>query len=111
VKLRKIHVVYATWCPHCNPTTIEPMKKLAKKLGIECALYDIDDPAREKIADELVRKYGDWCEDYIIPQVFFEYDDGTIEHVLTGFSEGVEFTKRAVENLLKSAFLKKLVAE
>ncbi len=103
-KLKVIHVVYANWCPHCVPTTVEPMKKLAKELGIEVDLLDID-TEDESRADELVKKYGDWSEDYLIPQVFFEFDNGEIKHVLTGYSEGVSYTRRAVENLLKSSLL------
>lgn len=98
--LKAIHVVYANWCPHCVPTTVEPMKKAAADLRISCLLYDID---TEKVAeaDELVRKYGDWSEDYLIPQVFFEFADGSIRHVLTGYPEGVAYTRRAVENIVK----------
>ncbi len=81
------------------------MKKLAKELGVQLNLLDIDRENEEKTADDLVRKYGDWSEDYLIPQVFFEFDDGEIRHVLTGYSEGVVYTKRAVENLLKSQLL------
>ena len=100
--IRALHVVHATWCPHCNPTTVEPMEKAAERLGVPCFLYDIDDPEQEKKADQLVRRYGDWSEDYLIPQVFVETNDGKIRHVLTGYPEGVELTRRAVENLLKS---------
>ena len=98
--LKAIHVVYASWCPHCVPTTVEPMKKAAADLRIPCILYDID-TEREAEADELVKKYGDWSEDYLIPQVFFEYVDGSIRHVMTGYPEGVALTRRAVENILK----------
>jgi len=76
------------------------MEKAAAQLGVPCLLYDIDGDMVSK-ADELVKKHGDWSEDYIIPQVFFEYADGSIRHVLTGYSEGVSYTKRAVDNLLK----------
>ncbi len=103
MKLKAIHVVYANWCPHCVPTTVEPMKKAAGELGVPIYLYDINTDAVTK-ADELVKKYGDWSEDYIIPQVFFEFENGEIKHVLTGYSEGVGYTRRAVENLLKSDF-------
>lgn len=105
-ELKAIHVVYAEWCPHCVPTTVEPMKKLASQLNIPIYLYNIDTEDVEK-ADYLVKQYGDWSEDYIIPQVFFEYNDGSIKHVLTGYSEGVQYTKRAVENLLNSYMVKK----
>jgi hypothetical protein len=79
---------------------VEPVKKAAGELGVPCLLHDIDTDD-VKVADELVRKYGDWSPDYLIPQVFLEYRDGSIRHVLTGYPEGVSFTRRAVENLLK----------
>ena len=107
--LKAIHVVYANWCPHCVPTTVEPMKKAAAELGVPCLLHDID-TAEEKVADQLVEKYGDWSPDYIIPQVFFEYENGEIKHVMTGYSEGVAYTRRAVENLLKSLLFRDLKA-
>ena len=98
---KAIHVVYAKWCPHCVPTIVEPMKKVSTDLGVPCYLYDIDTDEVER-ADELVRKYGDWSDDYLIPQVFIEFENGEISHVLTGYSEEVEFTRRAVANLLSS---------
>jgi len=101
-RLRAFHVVYAKWCPHCVPTTVEPMKKAAEEIGLPCVLYDID-TKDEEMADELVRKYGDWSDDYLIPQVFFEYENGEFKHVLTGRPEGVEFTKRALTDLLNKA--------
>jgi hypothetical protein len=102
--LKAIHVVYANWCPHCVPTTVEPIKKAAAELGVPCLLHDID-TEEEKVADDLVKRYGDWSPDYLIPQVFLEYQDGSIKHVLTGYPEGVAFTRKAVENLLKSDLL------
>lgn len=106
-KAKAIHVVYADWCPHCVPTTVEPMKKAAQDLGATYVGHDIDtqDVVR---ADELVRKYGDWSEDYIIPQVFIEFQDESFKHVLTGYSEGVAFTRRAVERFLASDLYKSL---
>ena len=96
---KAIHVVYAQWCPHCVPTTVEPLKKRGEELGVPCLLHDIDSDEVE-IADDLVRRYGDWSPDYLIPQVFLEYDGGRIEHVLTGNPRGVALTKKAVEELL-----------
>jgi len=96
---KAIHVVYAEWCPHCVPTTVEPLKKRGEELGVPCLLHDIDSDEVE-IADDLVRRYGDWSPDYLIPQVFLEYDGGRIEHVLTGNPRGVALTKKAVEELL-----------
>jgi len=104
-RLKAIHVVYADWCPHCVPTTVGPMMKVAEELGVPCRLHDIDTDD-VLVADELVRKYGDWSPDYLIPQVFLEYDDGSIKHVLTGYPEGVGFTRRAVENLLNSEYFR-----
>jgi len=106
-KLKAIHVVYANWCPHCVPTTVEPLKRAAADIGVPCLLHDID-TNEEKVADELVRKYGDWSPDYLIPQVFLEYEGGMVKHVLTGYPEGVAFTRRAVENLLNSGVLGRL---
>jgi thiol-disulfide isomerase/thioredoxin len=99
-KLKSIHVVYADWCPHCVPTTVEPVKKKAKELEVSCLLYNIDDPNAVKKADKLVKNYGDWCKDYLIPQVFFEHENGKIKHVFTGYSEDVKLTRRALDNLL-----------
>ena len=59
---------------------------------------DTDDVAR---ADELVKKYGDWTPDYLIPQVFLEADDGKITHVLTGDPRGLKLTRQAVESLIE----------
>jgi len=101
-RLKAFHVVYARWCPHCVPTTVEPMKKAAEELGLPCILYDIDTKDEEK-ADELVRRCGDWSDDYLIPQVFFEYEDGEIKHVLTGRPEGVRYTKQALKDMLDKA--------
>jgi len=108
-KLKAIHVVYAEWCPHCVPTTVEPMKKIAGELGVPCVLHNIDTDD-VKVADELVKKYGDWSPDYLIPQVFLEFENQGFKHVLTGYSEGVPYTRRAVENLLKSQLVQQLRA-
>jgi thiol-disulfide isomerase/thioredoxin len=104
--LRSIHVVYANWCPHCVPTTVELVKQKAKELGLPCILYDIDDPDASKKGDEVVDKYGDWSVDYLIPQVFLEYDSGEIKHVFTGYSEDMELTRRGIGNLLTSSLLR-----
>jgi len=105
--VKALHVVYATWCPHCSPTTVEPMKRAAMELGVPCFLYDIDHPEQERKADQLVRKYGDWSEDYLIPQVFVEMNNGETRHVFTGSPGGVELTPRALESLIQSAMFRK----
>ena len=100
--IRAIHVVHATWCPHCHPTTVEPIEEIAGGLGIHFFSYDIDIPEQATKADELVQRFGDWSEDYLVPQVFVETKEGKIQHVFTGYSESVESTKRAINNLLQS---------
>ncbi len=98
---KAIHIVYAKWCPHCVPTTVSPIAEAAAELGIPCKLYDIDSESVAD-ADAMVKAHGDWCEDYLIPQVFFELRDGTLKHIMTGYPEGVSYTQRAVANILKS---------
>ncbi len=98
---KAIHIVYAAWCPHCVPVTVEPLTRRGEELGITCRLYDIDTEDIDK-ADELVKEHGDWNPDYLVPQIFLEYDDGGIEHVLTGNPQGVALTKKAVEELLSA---------
>ena len=106
--LKAVHVVYADWCPHCVPTTVGPLQRAAKELGVPCVLRDIEtDDVKE--ADELVEKYGDWTPDYIIPQVFFETDDGKMEHVLTGDRRGIQYTRQAVEALIRRMSAKQQV--
>lgn len=104
--IKAIHIVHATWCPHCHPTTVEPLEKMAAELGIGFFSYDIDKPEEVKKADELVKKFGDWSEDYLIPQVFLETKKGEVRHVLTGYSESVELTRRAVNNLMNSPYFR-----
>ncbi len=99
--MKAVHVVYAKWCPHCVPTTVEPVERAGEELGVPVLLHDIDTAGVEE-ADDLVKKYGDWTPDYVIPQVFIEMEDGRIEHVLTGDRRGVQYTKQAVEDLLKT---------
>ncbi len=107
--LKAIHVVYADWCPHCVPTTVGPIQRAARELGVPCILHDIetDDVKR---ADELVERYGDWSPDYLIPQVFVELDDGKIQHVMTGDPRGLQYTRLALEALLKNKFAKQEVS-
>jgi len=99
-KPKAILVVYANWCPHCVPTTVEPLRKVGQKLGIPVRLLDIDTDD-ETEADGLVKRYGDWTPDYIIPQVFLEAENGKVKHVLTGHPGAIALTKKNVEDLLK----------
>jgi len=109
-RLKTIHEVYANWCPHCVPLAHDELKKMSEGLGVELKQYDIDTDA-VKQADALVKKYGDWSEDYFIPQIFLEFEDGDILHVLTGYNEGTAFTKKAFENLFKSKLYANLKAK
>ena len=104
-KLKRICVVYADWCPHCVPTTVEPVKRKAEQIGVHCTLYDVDDPNASEKADELVKKCGDWSEDYLVPQVFLEYEGGEVKHVFTGYSESIELTRSGLIHLLESRLL------
>ena len=108
MRAKAIHVVYADWCPHCAPATVERMKLAAKGLGVPCLLYDIDSE-QVRIADEMVKKHGDWSPDYLIPQVFLEFEEGEVQHILTGYPEGVEYTRVAVDNLVKSEMFRTLI--
>lgn len=108
-KIKAIHVVHWSQCPHCHPVTVEPLEKASKKLRVPFFSYDIEIPEQEKKADELVRKHGDWSEDYLVPQVFIEMDNGEMRHILTGYSESVDLTRRAVSNLLNSRLFVKAI--
>jgi hypothetical protein len=79
---------------------------LAKRLGVPLRVLDIDRPGQVKAADRLVRDHGDASPDYLIPQVFLEWSDGRVEHLLTGFSEQVPRTARAWKDLLASDWLR-----
>lgn len=98
--MKAIYVVYAKWCPHCIPTTVEPVKRAGRELGVPVVLYDID-TADVGRADELVERHGDWTPDYLIPQVFVEGDDGKIKHLFTGDPRGVQYTRRSLETALR----------
>lgn len=104
--LKAVHVVYAAWCPHCVPTTVEPLRRATKRLGIPLVLHDID-TEDVKEADQMVKRYGDWTPDYVVPQVFLESEEGEIEHVLTGDPRGVSLTSRAVEELIEKRLAKR----
>lgn len=109
--IKRLSIVLAKWCPHCVPLSLSYARKMAGDLGVPLRVLDIDIPAQLKIADELVEKYGDWSEDYLIPQVFIEYKDGRVSHILTGFSEGVAATEAAWKALFASKYYHTLVDE
>jgi len=49
--------------------------------------------------------------DYLIPQVFVEYEDGQVCHILTGFSGAVSMTEASWETLFSSSYYKNLLRE
>ena len=98
-KPQRLDLVFAFWCPHCYPLSTELAPRLAEQLGVPLRRLDIDVRAQEDIADELVREHGDWTPDYLIPQVFLEWSDGRIEHLLTGIPGPVSGTQRAWDEL------------
>ena len=102
---QRLTIVLAPWCPHCVPLSVRHGRRFAHRLRVPLRVLDIDKRAQEKVADRLVREYGDASPDYLIPQVFLEFEDGSYKHLLTGYPEGVVFTKKAVENLTKSDLL------
>lgn len=96
----RLDLVMAEWCPHCAPLSVDLAGQLAAKLAVPLRILDIDVPAEERIADALVQAHGDWTPDYLIPQVFLERSDGTIEHLLTGVPGPTSGTRRAWEQVL-----------
>lgn len=109
VCVKRITIVLAQWCPHCVPLSLDYAKKMAGELEVPLNVLDIDVPEQELAADEIVEKYGDYSEDYLIPQVFLEYDGGRIEHIYTGFSEALSVTESRWNSLFESRFYKRLL--
>jgi len=52
----------------------------------------IDDPEQEEMADRLIEAQDDYAEDYLVPQVFIEHDDGRVNYIFRESSEGVHIT-------------------
>ena len=108
MSMMRITIVLAQWCPHCVPVSLEKTQQLAKELNVGLRVLDIDKPDMVKVADSLVKEHGDFSEDYLVPQVFIEHDDG-IEHVFTGFSEGVHVTSARWNDFFASQYYKALL--
>ena len=106
----RLTIVLADWCPHCVPLSEVKVHELGERLRVPVRRLDIDDPAEEREADALVKAHGDWSPDYLIPQVFLEWSDGRVEHLLTGFPEGVPRTRRAWDDLFQSDLIRRLAA-
>jgi len=107
--LRRITIVLAQWCPHCVPLSLEKAQKMAEELNVELRVLDIDKPELTRVADALVMEQGDFAEDYLVPQVFIERDDGSTEHIFTGFSEGVHVTSARWDDFFASQYYRDLV--
>ena len=84
------------------------MRRLGRLLRLPVRRLDIDRPGPGREADRLVRRHGDHAPDYLIPQVFLEWSDGRVDHLLTGFSEEVARTARAWDDLFASDWLASL---
>ena len=97
---KRLTLVYAAWCPHCVPISVDRIEALAARLKVPWRLLDVDRPDEERAADLLVRSYGDWSEDYLVPQLFLEWADGRVTHLLTGDPSSTEGTVRRWERLL-----------
>ncbi len=81
---------------------------MSEDLKVPLRLLDIDKPEDVKIGDDLVKKYGDDADDYLIPQVFLEFPSGRVQHVFTGFSENSSVTKKHWDYFFSSEFYKTL---
>lgn len=110
VRPARLTVVLAQWCPHCVPLSVTNGRRFAKRLRVPFRILDIDRRGEEKTADRLVREHGDWCPDYLIPQVFLEWSNGNVDHLLTGFSEQVPRTAKAWRDLFESDWLREMVS-
>jgi predicted Zn-ribbon and HTH transcriptional regulator len=102
--IKQVSIVLAKYCPHCLPFSLRNAERMAEDFGVPLRVLDIEIPEQEAAADRLVEEYGDWSEDYLIPQVFVEYEDGRVGHVLTGFSEAVSATEAAWDALFSSDY-------
>jgi glutaredoxin len=109
VSVTRVTIVLAQWCPHCVPLSQAAAQRMASDLGVPLRVLDIALPEQEAQADRLVAQHGDFVEDYIIPQVFLEFADGTVRHVFTGFSEGVAVTATEWRVLFSSRGYRRLV--
>lgn len=103
---RRLTIVLAPWCPHCVPLSVKHGRRLARELRVPLRILDIVRSRQEKVADRCVRDHGDASPDYLIPQVFLEWSDDSVQHLLTGFSEQVPRTDRAWRDLFASDWLR-----
>lgn len=109
--IKQVSIVLAKYCPHCVPFSLCNAERMAEDFGVPLRVLDIEIQEQEAAADRLVEEHGDWSEDYLIPQVFVEYDDGQVDHVLTGFSEAVSATEAAWDTLFSSDYYRTRIKE
>jgi len=101
MKPKALVVVHSKWCPYCR-IAIKTAETLSEELQITLKLLDIDVPDEEKEADLYVRRHGDWSEDYVVPQLFIECEDETVQHLLTGASS-IEAARAKLKKTLNLA--------
>ncbi|MBI2183369.1 MAG: hypothetical protein HYU39_00260 [Thaumarchaeota archaeon] len=107
--IQRVTIVLAHWCPHCDPPGLEATQRIGRDLGVPVRVLNIDIKEQEKEADEVVLRNGDWAEDYTIPQIFLEHSNGHVQHIFTGYSEGVRVTKAKLENMFSSTWYRDLL--
>jgi len=108
--IAQVIIVLAKYCPHCVPFSLQNSIRLANALKVPLCTLNIEIPAQEKVADRLVEDYGDWSEDYLIPQVFLKKRDGGIDHILTGFSEAISVTEASWDAFFSSKYYHNLIS-
>ncbi|HLI45573.1 MAG TPA: thioredoxin family protein [Geobacterales bacterium] len=109
MKVKRVIFVKANWCPHCRASE-QYVRDISDALKAEAMFLDIDNKDQEKLADEIVKKYGDWSPDYLIPQVFLEFQNGEVKHIITGDPRGVQYTIERWKNFLASEYYRNLVS-
>ena len=98
MKPKAFVVVHSKWCTYCR-IAIRAAETLSREFHAALKLLDIDVPNEEEEADLFVRRYGDWSEDYVIPQLFIECEDGTVQHLFTGASS-IEAARAKLKKVL-----------
>ena len=101
MKPKALVVVHSKWCPHCR-IAIKTAETLSREFQIVLKLLDTDLPDEEKEADFYVRSCGNWSEDYVIPQLFLECEDGTVQHLYTG-ALSIEAARAKLNKILQLA--------
>jgi len=101
MKPKAFLVVHSKWCPYSR-IAIETAEALSREFDAALKLLDIDVPNEEEEADFYVREYGDWSEDYLVPQLFVECEDGTVKHLFTG-ALSIEATRVKLKKTLNLA--------